>query len=116
VVTPTKMARWGLLWAMARSGGGRVPPALIAAPWDALPNGSEKYFETPPAAITAAGLLGQADAETLAALVDRLGREDDPDWLDGDLAGALTALTGERFGHDPARWRQWWADRRSGAD
>ena len=32
-----------------------------------------------------------------------------PDWLAGDMVGALTALTGQRFGHDYGAWRSWWA-------
>ena len=47
----------------------------------------------------------------LGALIGRLGGAGDPDWLDGDLVGALTALTGARFGHDRDAWRAWWARR-----
>jgi len=54
--------------------------------------------------------LGQADEETVGALVGRLGA-DHPQWLDGDLVGALTVLTGERFGYDLAAWRRWWTGR-----
>ena len=53
--------------------------------------------------------LGQGDAESLAALVARLNRTGDPDWLAGDIVGALTVLTGQRFGHDYDAWQSWWA-------
>ena len=42
---------------------------------------------------------------TLDALIARLDRAGDPDWLAGDLVGALTALTGQRLGYDAAAWR-----------
>jgi hypothetical protein len=104
-----QMARWILLWGMALAGEARVPPALIAEPWSAPANRAEKYFETAPAAIWAAGETGQDDRATLAALIERLDRPGDPAWLKGDLVGALTALTGRRFGTDVAAWRAWWA-------
>lgn len=106
-----KVGRWYLLWAIAASGDGRVPPTLIASPWTAPRNRSEKYLEPAPAAAWAAAELRQADPETLAALVARLGAGDQPAWLDGDLIGALTALTAERFGYDLSAWRAWWARR-----
>ena len=103
-----KVARWDLLWAIARTGHGRVPPEFLALPWEAPPNRAEKYFETVAGAAWAAAELGQNDAATLAALIARLDRPGDPDWLAGDIIGALTALTGERFGHDVAAWQAWW--------
>ncbi len=109
-VPATRMAHWQLLWAMAQTGYGRVPPGLLTTPWSARPNRAEKYLEPVPAAAWAAAQLGQADEETLTALVGRLG-SDHPRWLDGDLVGALTALTGQRFGHDLTAWRRWWAGR-----
>jgi hypothetical protein len=107
------MARWSLLWAMARTGHGRVPPAFLSAPWTAAPNRTEKYLEAAPAAAWAVAELAQADDETVGTLIERLGGRDHPRWLDGDLIGALTVLTGERFGYDVAAWRQWWGRRRA---
>jgi hypothetical protein len=106
--TARQLARWILLWGMALAGEGPVPPALIAEPWSAPANPSEKYFETAPAAIWTVGEIGQDDRATIDALVDRLERPGDPPWLLGDLIGALTAVTDERFGPDPAAWRAWW--------
>lgn len=114
-VPAAKLARWHLLWALALNGHGRVPPRLIAEPWTAEPNRPEKYLEPAPAAAWAAAELRQADEETLAGLVARLGTPGEPAWLDGDWIGALTALTGERFGYDVAAWRRWWAHRAGGA-
>jgi hypothetical protein len=108
-----QLARWILLWGMAVAGEGHVPLALISKPWAAPPNPSEKYFESSLAAIWAAGEIGQDDRATIDVLIDRLERPDDPPWLLGDLVGALTALTGERFGFDAAAWRAWWQATRS---
>jgi hypothetical protein len=108
-----KMARWYILWAMAHNGHGRVPPALIAAPWEAPQNGAEKYFESAPAAAWAAAELGQKDDETLSALIARLDRAGDPDWLKGDIIGALTVLTGQRFAYDISAWQRWWTEKSS---
>jgi hypothetical protein len=55
-------------------------------------------------------MIGQDDAQTMSALIDRLDRVDDPLWLTGDVVGALTALTGQRFGYDRAAWRAWWTE------
>jgi hypothetical protein len=113
-VSTSKLARWFLLWALAQQGGGRVPPDLLAEPWDAPVNQPEKYFHPAPAAAWAMAQLGQGDTDSMAALVARLNRPGDPDWLAGDMVGALTALTGQRFGHDYGAWRSWWAQQRSG--
>ena len=103
-----EMARWYHLWALALNGHGRVPPALLSAPFDQPTNPAEKYFEPAPAAAWAAAQLMQADNDTVAALVARLDAEGDPPWLAGDIIGALAALTGERFGYDIRAWRAWW--------
>jgi hypothetical protein len=110
-----KMARWYILWAMAHNGHGRVPVDLISAPWEAPANRAEKYFESAPAAAWAAAEIGQKDDATLEALVARLDRPGDPDWLKGDIVGALTVLTGRRFAYDVAAWKSWWADRKTPA-
>jgi hypothetical protein len=109
-VSASALARWYLLWAMAHNGHGRVPPALIAEPWTAKPNRAEKYLGVAPAAAWAAARLGQNDSATLAALVARLGRAGDPRWLTGDMIGALSDLTGRRFGYDLDAWRSWWQE------
>lgn len=106
-----KMARWYILWAMAHNGHGSVPPALITAPWGAETNGAEKYLESPPAAAWAVAELGQDGPATLAALIARLDATGDPDWLVGDMVGALTVLTEQRFAYDIAAWKRWWAAR-----
>ncbi|HEV8642777.1 MAG TPA: hypothetical protein VGV13_16940 [Methylomirabilota bacterium] len=108
-----KVARWYLLWAIALGGRERIPPALLAEPWTARPNRAEKYVEAAPGAAWAVAQLGQADEETLAALVARLDVADQPLWLVGDFVGALTALTGQRFGYDVAAWQRWWSGRQS---
>lgn len=105
------LARWYLLWALALAGAGRVPLELLSASWTAPPNSAEKYLEPAPA--WAAAQVGQTDAATLFALVERLGGARQPSWLDGDLVGALTVLTGERFAYDRAAWRRWWAERQA---
>jgi hypothetical protein len=109
VQVPARMlGRWILLWGMTIAGRGHVPPGLIAEPWEAAPNDAEKYFHTAPAAIWTAGAIGQRDRATVAALIDRLDRSEDPLWLRGDVVGALTALTDQRFGYDAKAWEAWW--------
>ncbi len=54
------------------------------------------------------------DRTTLDALIERLGRDEDPLWLRGDAVGALTELTGQRFAYDFEAWRAWWAAARPG--
>jgi hypothetical protein len=106
------LGRWIVLWGMSLAGRGRVPLELLRQPWTTPPNPAEKYFAAPPGAIWTAAMIGQDDAQTISVLIDRLNREDDPLWLTGDVAGALTALTGQRFAYDRAAWRAWWAEAR----
>lgn len=107
-VPMSTFGRWLLLWGMAVAGSGRVPPELLEEPWTALTNPAEKYFDLPPAAMAAAALTGQNDAATIAALIGRLAQARDPLWLRGDAVGALSALTGKRFGYGAEAWRAWW--------
>ncbi|MCI0430254.1 MAG: hypothetical protein L0210_06900 [Rhodospirillales bacterium] len=107
--TATDIARTHLLWAMAVARVGHVPTALLLAPWTAPPNRPEKYFKPQPFAIWTAAALGQNERPTIEALISRLEQPTDPDWLQGDVVGALTALTGERFAYDVEAWRRWWA-------
>ncbi len=102
------LRRWQLLWGMTLAGAGRVPPDLIAEAWTAPQNSAEKYFNSPPAAMRAAAAIGQNDRATIDALIERLGREDDPLWLRGDAVGSLSELTGQRFGYEFDAWRDWW--------
>lgn len=107
------LGRWILLWGMAEAGQGAVPLDWLSEPWATPANPAEKYYATAPAAIWAAGQIGQNDAATIDALVARLDRLGDPLWLTGDVVGALTALTGERFAYDRAAWRAWWWEARA---
>ncbi len=107
-VPADRLGRWILLWGMAAGGRGRVPLELILEPWRAAANRSQKYFEAPPMAVWAAAAVGQRDRATVAALIERLARSEDPPWLRGDVIGALAALTGQRFAYDIAAWRTWW--------
>ena len=56
--------------------------------------------------------IGQDDGTTVANLILRLDRTGDPEWLRGDIIGALGAVTGKRFGYDIGAWRQWWEEAR----
>lgn len=67
----------------------------------------KKYFECAPASAWAAAELGQKDDETLSALIARLDRAGDPDLLKGDIIGALTVQTGQRFAYDLSAWQRW---------
>ena len=108
--TAEEMGHWVLLWGMAVAGEGEVPREVFTVPWTAEAKRSEKYFKTLPAALWAAARIGQDDGATLGALVARVDQAGDPLWLTGDVVGALTALTGRRFGYDRAAWRAWWED------
>jgi hypothetical protein len=33
-------------------------------------------------------------------------------WLRGDVVGALSAATGQRYGYDVDAWRRWWREAR----
>lgn len=112
-VSAAKMARWYLLWAIALNGRGKISPAFLSEPWAERSNRSEKYLHAGPAAAWAVAQHGQADDETVAALIAGLERADYPAWFKGDLVGALTAVTGERFGYDALSWRSWQEKRRT---
>jgi hypothetical protein len=113
-IATERMAQWYLLWAIAHNGHGRIPVDYIKIPWTAKPGPSEKYIRLPPAASWAYARLGQRDPVTLAALIARLDRPGDPKWLTGDVIGALTDLTGKRFGYDIDAWKRWWRAQKPG--
>lgn len=107
-----KVARWYLLWGLAVNRNGRVPPDFVSGEWrPADPNPPQKFQERVPGAAWAMRWLGQSDKETIATLVAGLDRAELPLWLKGDLVGALTMLTGERFAYDFTAWRGWAASR-----
>jgi len=111
-VRSKQVKQWYLLRAIGLVGsGGRIPVAMLETPWIEASNEPEKYFSPFPAALWAVGQLGQRDPATIAALVTRLGTRGEPAWVDGDRIGALTAITGRRFGYDRTAWRRWWAAR-----
>jgi formylglycine-generating enzyme required for sulfatase activity len=83
------------------------PRVLLDKPFEETPHRGEKYAEPAPAVAWAAGEMRQDDAATLEKLITRLDRRGDPPWLAGDMVGALTAITGCRFGYDVAAWRAW---------
>lgn len=101
--------RWYLLWAMGLNGSGHVPPAYLGLAWRRSSNHAEKYFELAPGAAWTAAQIGQQDDATIGALIARLDTGDEPPWLFGDWVGALSALSGERFGYDAEAWRGWWS-------
>ena len=105
------IGRWALLNAIARNGHGEIASAFLREDWQAEPNRAEKYLAPAPAATWAVTRTGQRDVSMLDALISRLGRAADPAWLKGDVVGALSALTGRRFGYDVVAWRKWWAAR-----
>jgi hypothetical protein len=114
-IATERMAQWYLIWAIAHNGahnhGGRIPLRYLRMPWTSKPNRAEKYIRLPLAAVWAVTRLNQRDHATLAALIERLDQTGDPKWLTGDVVGALTDLTGQRFGYDIESWRRWWRAR-----
>ncbi|MEM9005546.1 MAG: hypothetical protein AAGE59_18730 [Cyanobacteria bacterium P01_F01_bin.86] len=91
------------------NGHGHIPVDLLTTPWTIPSNSRAKYWQPAPAAAWTVAQLGQADEETIAALINRLSFAEDPTWLRSDFVGALSALTGEQFGYDEAAWQHWWA-------
>ncbi len=100
--------RWYLLWAMSLNGYGDVPIDLLNGDWTRPSNHAEKYFEPLLGAIVTVGDIAQSDDATIQALIRRLTNDDDPLWLKGDIVGALSDLTGNRFGYDFDAWEAWW--------
>ena len=84
--------------------------ALLERPGSLVSNGPQKWFDSLPMALFAVTWTGQDDAATVASLIRRLDRAADPAWLRGDIVGALSAVTGKRFGTDIGAWRQWWSE------
>ncbi len=107
-VTTPKLARFMLMWAMAYSRTGTVAADEFTADWVADDRRSQKFVEPVIGAMWAVSWTGQRDRDIIEALLDRLERPDDPLWLKGDAVGALSAITGQRFGYDFAAWRGWW--------
>lgn len=107
------LARWLILHAVGLNGHGEVRREWLSAPWQAEARPSEKYFELTLAAIWAVARTGQGDDRTVARLIERLDSKTDPAWLRGDVVAALTAITGQRYGHDIAAWRAWWDAKRA---
>jgi hypothetical protein len=103
------LGRHIFLWGMGVAGHGKVPLALLERPWTQPSNRPQKWFDSLPMALFAVSWVGQNNRATVASLIGRLDRDEDPVWLRGDIVGALGAVTGKRFGHDIAAWRRWWA-------
>ena len=108
-VPVTDVMQWYLLWAIGLNGSGPIPVELLSTPWAVSSNNPEKYWQPAPAAAWAMAQIGQGNQATIDALIQRLSFEGDPIWLKGDWVGALSVLTGERFGYDEAAWQNWWS-------
>lgn len=104
----TDLVHWYLLTSMAINGHGTVDTTLLNQPWTKNENRSSKYFDPTIAAIVTSGWIKQSDQKTINTLIKRLTTPgNDPVWLQTDVAGALTAITGQRFGLDGAAWVRW---------
>lgn len=108
-VANADLANWLLLWGMGLARERGVPVELLLRPWTSEANGAEKYFEPTPAALWALTMGGQRDAATIAALIERLGYADDPDWLRNHVAATLATLTGQPKQWSHGLWTDWWA-------
>jgi hypothetical protein len=104
-----QIIRWFSLHMMAINGNGAVPTEWLSGGWRNENVPSEKYFYIYLAAIRAVGWIGQNDSETISALISRLTRTNEPEWLNADAIASLTALTGQRFAYDIDKWQAWWA-------
>lgn len=102
------MAIWHILAAMARNGEASVPVELLRLPWNHPSNRPQKWFDPLLIAMHAVQLTGQNDRATVTALIERLGRANDPDWLQSQVTGTLSAITEMPFAYDRAAWKKWW--------
>ncbi len=112
MVPAHRIGQWNLLWAMRSNSRARVPPTLLARPWQLTNRHSEKYFDPLLAALMTVAHNRQNDTETVATMINRLKSKQDPPWLQGDIIGVLTAVTGQKFGYNIDKWQTWW-DRQS---
>lgn len=112
-VAARDIAQWYLIAAIARNRGRSVPPELLSQRWLQRSNRPQKWFDPLLIALHAVQLSGQNDRATMDALVSRLGRQGDPDWLSSQVTGTLAAVSGEHFAYDHEAWRNWWASARA---
>lgn len=106
-VPAAEIARWRLINALAANCE-TVPLQLLAGTWLRQPNGPQKWFDPLLAAMRAIQHLNQNDQATIDALIARLDQPGDPEWLQSQLTGTLTAITGKRLAYDRSAWRRWW--------
>jgi hypothetical protein len=108
MIPARKIGQWILLWGMRSNPQSRVPPELLAKPWKLAKRNSEKYFDPLLSALMTVSNNRQDDNETVGTLIQRLKRQQDPLWLQGDIIGALTAITSQKFGYNADLWANWW--------
>ncbi|MCP5082686.1 MAG: hypothetical protein GY948_13445 [Alphaproteobacteria bacterium] len=111
---PAEIGTTLLLWGMGLAGHQNVPPTLLAVPWSKPKNPPEKYFAPILTGLWAISVSGQNDKATIDALIARLGESTDPDWLQSQIIGTLTAITSQRFAYNIDAWRDWWQAARGG--
>lgn len=102
-----------LLWGMGLSGHQTVPLALLREPWSKPANSTEKYFAPVLTALWAIAAANQRDRATIDAVMERLALSADPNWLQSQVIGTLTAITDQRFAYDLLAWRRWWREART---
>ena len=110
-VPAREIAVWWLIHAMEQNEEAPIPLAYLSSPWRREANGPQKWFDPLLAAMRAIQLVGQNDRRTIDALVGRLD-VGDPDWLQSQVTGTLSALTGQPHAHDRDAWKRWWEDAR----
>lgn len=111
-VAARDIGTWHILAAMARVGDPTVPVALLSADWLREANRPQKWFDALLIGLHAVQLSGQNDRATIDALIGRLDRPEDPDWLRSQVTGTLGAVTGMPFAYDISAWKAWWASAR----
>ncbi len=99
-------ARWVMLWGMGLAKENSVPLEILTLPWSTPTNRAEKYFDNLPAALWAIRNANQNNRKTLSALVRRLSRFDDPQWLRHQVCATLSALTKLPFTTDVDVWQK----------
>ena len=107
-VPAREIGLWHLINAMEANCEASVPVRLLEPPWSRKSNGPQKWFDPLLVAMRVIQQLRQNDRSTIDALVTRLDRSNDPDWLQSQIVGTLTAITGQRFAYDFDEWHNWW--------
>jgi hypothetical protein len=110
----SEVAHWHLIAGMASAGERSLPIDILREEWTRQPNRPQKWFDPLLIGLYAVQQTGQNDRQTVDALVARLDSPGDPDWLQSQVTGTLSAITGQPYAYDHDAWRKWWSEAKDG--